>query len=321
MVTVFDPRVGVLADLSNSKQMIYATVRFVDIAGLVKGASKGEGLGNQFLAHIREVDSIVHVVRCFESEAVIHVGGKVHPIEDIETIHLELTLADLQTAQNIRIKLEKQAKGNKELLPLIALLNRVIDHLTQGKSVRALMLNEDEQSLLKPYPFMTQKKMLYAANVSENDLPSMENAYVQQVREYAARENNHIVSICAKIEAEISELDQSEQADFLSSLGLEETGLNRLIRASYEMLGLIVFLTTGEKETRAWTIKRGTTAQEAAGVIHTDIQKGFIRAEVVSYEDMVQYGGRNGAREAGKLRSEGRDYKVQDGDVILFLHH
>lgn len=321
VVTVFDPRLGVLSDLSNSKQIIYATVRFVDIAGLVKGASKGEGLGNQFLAHIREVDAIVHVVRCFESEVVVHVGGKVHPIDDIETINLELALADLQSAQNSRAKLEKQVKGNKELLPLLHLMDKVKDHLSKDLPVRMLVLNKEEKDLLKPYLFLTQKKMLYTANVLEEDLPEMENIYVQQVKDHALEESNSMIPICAKLEAEIAELEESEQEDFLSNIGLEETGLNRLIRASFDMLELITFLTTGEKETRAWTIKRGTTAQMAAGHIHTDIQKGFIRAEVVSYEDIVRYHGRNGARDAGKLRSEGRDYVVQDGDVILFLHN
>lgn len=321
VVEVFDPRLGVLSNLSNSEKIVYASMCFVDIAGLVKGASQGEGLGNQFLAHIRETDAIVHVVRCFESEEIVHVGGKIHPIEDIETINLELALADLQSAQNIIGKLEKQAKGNKDLITTLRVMERVRNHLDQDLPVRTLELTEEEQELLQPFPFLTQKKVLYAANVSEADLPTMENPYVQQVREYAAQEGNQVVPICGKLEAEISELEEAEQDDFLESVGLEETGLNRLIKASFNMLGLITFLTTGEKETRAWTIKRGATAQEAAGKIHTDIQKGFIRAEVVTYNDMVQYRGRGGAKEVGKLRSEGRDYLVQDGDVILFLHN
>lgn len=321
VVNVVDPRLGVLAKFSNSEKIVYATMRFVDIAGLVKGASQGEGLGNQFLAHIRETDAIIHVVRCFESEDIIHVSGKVHPIEDIETINLELALADLQTAQNSISRLEKQVKGKKELLPQLQVLEKVRDHLDKQLPVRTLVLSEEETEALKPYPFLTQKKVLYAANVSEDDLPSMENPYVQQVREYAAKEGNLVIPICGKIEAEVSELDLEDQQEFLASLGLEETGLNRLIKTSFSMLNLITYLTTGEKETRAWTIEKGNNAAEAAGKIHTDIQKGFIRAEVVSYDDFVSYKGRVGAKEAGKLRAEGREYTVQDGDVILFLHN
>lgn len=321
VVDVFDPRLGVLSNLSGSEQIIYATMQFVDIAGLVKGASQGEGLGNQFLAHIRETDAIVHVVRCFECEDIVHVGGGVNPIDDIETINLELTLADLQSVQNSLTRLEKQAKGNKTLLPTIQALEKVRAHLDQSKAVRLLALTDEEKELLTPYPFLTDKKVLYAANVSEEDLPAMDNKYVALVRDYAAKEGSHVVPICAKIEAEVAELDSEEQSDFLASLGLEETGLNRLIRASFEMLGLITFLTTGEKETRAWTIEKGMTAAQAAGKIHTDIQKGFIRAEVASFQDMVQHNGRQGAKEAGKLRSEGRDYIVKDGDVMLFLHN
>lgn len=321
VVDVFDPRIGVLANLSNSEKIVYATMRFVDIAGLVKGASQGEGLGNQFLSHIRETDAIVHVVRCFESEDIIHVSGRVHPLEDIETINLELSLADLQTAQNVLMRLEKQIKGKKDLLPTYQALEKVRDHLDRGSPLRLLELTKEERLLLKPYPFLTQKKVLYAANVSEQDLPGMENQYVQQVRELAEKEGNLVIPICSKLEAEVAELEAEEQKEFLSSLGLQETGLTRLIHASFDMLGLITFLTTGEMESRAWTIEKGMNAAEAAGKIHTDIQKGFIRAEVVSFEDMVRYKGRVGAKEAGKLRSEGRDYIVQDGDVILFLHN
>lgn len=321
VVDVFDERLGVLSDLSGSKKIVFASMCFVDIAGLVKGASQGEGLGNQFLAHIRETDAIVHVVRCFESEDIIHVEGKVHPIDDIRTINLELILADLQMTQNTLTRLEKQVKGKPELALTIKALEKVRDHLDQELPVRSLKLTDDERALLKPYPFLTQKKVLYAANVDETDLPSMENAYVQQVREYAEKEGNLVIPICGKLEAEIAELEEEEAAEFLASVGLKETGLNRLIRTSFDMLGLITFLTTGEEETRAWTINRGMSAQEAAGKIHTDIQKGFIRAEVVNFQDMVKYKGRTGAKEAGKLRSEGRDYIVQDGDVILFLHN
>lgn len=321
VVDLFDPRLGVLSLISNSKKIVYASMRFVDIAGLVKGASQGEGLGNQFLAHIRETDALVQVVRGFENEDIVHVAGHLDPISDIETINLELVLADLQTVQNIIAKLEKQIKSRKELLPTYQLLEKVQSHLDKELALRKLELTKEERLLLKPYPFLTQKKVIYAVNVSEVDLPSMENAYVQQVREYAAREGNRVIPICGKLEAEVAELELEEQVEFLASVGLEETGLNRLIHASFEMLGLISFLTTGEMETRAWTIPKGFTAQEAAGKIHTDIQKGFIRAEVVTYDDMVHYKGRVGAKEAGKLRSEGRDYIVQDGDVILFLHN
>lgn len=320
-VDLIDPRLGVLANLSNTAKIIYAQMRFVDIAGLVKGASQGEGLGNQFLAHIRETDAIVHVVRCFESEDIIHVAGRVHPIDDIETINLELALADLQSVQNILSKLEKQIKAKKELMPLYELLQRVQRHLDQDLPVRTLGLNKEEQQLLAPYPFLTQKKVLYAANVAESDLPEMENSYVAEVRSYAAKENNSVIPICSKLESEVAQLELDEAEEFLNSLGLQESGLNRLVSASFAMLGLITFLTTGEKETRAWTIAKGTTAAEAAGEIHSDIQKGFIRAEVISYDDFVLYQGRAGAREAGKLRSEGRDYIVQDGDVIIFLHN
>lgn len=321
VVDVFDPRLSVLSTLSKSHKIIYASMRFVDIAGLVKGASEGEGLGNQFLTHIRETSAIVHVVRCFEDENIIHVEGGVDPIRDIETIHLELILSDLQIVQNTMTRMEKQLKSKRELLPTFQALEKVRAHLDANHPVRSLILTEEEKELLKPYPFITQKKVLYVANVAENDLPSMDNRFVQAVREYAKKEGSLVIPICAKIEAEIAALDAQEQKEFLNSIGLEETGLDRLIHASYELLDLISFLTTGEIETRAWTIKKGTKAAEAAGEIHTDIQKGFIRAEVVSYNDMVKYQGRNGAKEAGKLRAEGRDYLVQDGDVVLFLHN
>lgn len=321
VVDVFDPRLGVLSNLSGSEKLIYANMQFVDIAGLVKGASQGEGLGNQFLANIRETDAIVHVVRCFESEEIIHVSGRVNPIEDIETINLELALSDLQSVQNIITRMEKQVKVKKELAETLQLLEKVRQHLDKGLSLRTLSLNDEEKLLLKPYPFLTQKKVLYVANVSEADLPHMENKYVKQVREYAEKEGNSVIPICAKLESEIIELPQEEQQEFLSSVGLTEPGLNRLIRASFRMLGLITFLTTGEKETRAWTIKEGMNAAEAAGEIHTDIMKGFVRAEVASFDDFVKYHGRNGAKEAGKLRAEGKEYIVKDGDVMLFLHN
>lgn len=321
VVEVYDPRLEVLSTMSHSNKIIYATMEFVDIAGLVAGASQGEGLGNKFLANIRETDAIVHVVRCFDSSDIVHVSGQVDPIRDIGVINTELCLADLQMIENAIPRMEKQLKGKKEQGPTLALLNKVKSHLNEGKSARMLELSEEELDILKPYPLLTMKKVIYATNVSENDLPEMENSYVQRVREYAAAEDNFVIPICAKIEEEIAQLKAEERKQFLESLGLQESGLQRLIRASYEMLGLISYLTTGEIETRAWTIQQGFSAVEAAGKIHTDIQKGFIRAEVVSFEDMVTYKGRVGAREAGKARSEGREYIVKDGDVILFMHN
>lgn len=321
IVEVEDPRLYVLAKLSKSKQVIPATMTFVDIAGLVKGASQGEGLGNQFLANIRETNAIVHVVRCFEESDVIHVLGKVNPIADIEIINLELILSDMQMAQNSRQKLEKQAKGKKELALALDTLKKVIEHLDTNKPVRLLDLNEEEKLSIQAYPFLTEKKVLYACNVAESSLPSMRNPLVDQVEAFAKQEGSSIVPICAKIEEELAELSPEDTKEFLSGLGIEDTGLNRLIKKSFEILDLITFITTGEVETRAWTIKKNTKAAEAAGKIHSDLEKGFIRAEVVSYEDMVKYGSRAQARDAGKARSEGKDYLVKDGDVILFFHN
>ncbi len=321
VVDVYDARLEKLSVLSHSKKIIYASMQFVDIAGLVAGASRGEGLGNKFLANIRETDAIVHVVRCFESSDIVHVAGKVDPIHDIEIINLELRLADLQMVENVLGRLEKQVKTKKELGITVECLKRVQAHLNNNQAMRTLELNAEEEECLKPYSFLSAKKVLYVANVSENDLPEMDNVFVRQVKEYAEAEGNSVIPICAKLEEEIAQLPSSERRGFLESLGLHESGLERLIRASFRMLGLIAYLTTGEIETRAWTIKEGTPAAEAAGKIHTDIQKGFIRAEVVSFDDMIAYKGRVGAREAGKVRAEGRDYVVKDGDVILFMHH
>lgn len=321
VVDVYDSRLEKLSALSHSKKLVYASMSFVDIAGLVAGASKGEGLGNKFLANIRETDAIVHVVRCFESSDIVHVAGKVDPIQDIEIINLELRLADLQMAENVIGRLEKQLKTKKELAVSVEALKKALAHLNENKPIRSLELTEEEQEALKPYPFLSAKKVLYVANVSEDDLPGMDNAFVRQVKAYAEAEGNRVIPICAKLEEEIAQLPLSERKEFLESLGLTQSGLERLIVASYKMLGLVSYLTTGEIETRAWTINEGTPAAEAAGKIHTDIQKGFIRAEVVSYDDMISYKGRVGAREAGKVRAEGRDYIVKDGDVILFMHH
>lgn len=321
VVEVYDPRLKILSELSSSRKLIYAMMHFVDIAGLVAGASKGEGLGNKFLANIRETNAIVHVVRCFESNDIIHVSGKVDPIADIEVINLELCLADLQVVENVIPRLEKQVKSKKELAAVIEVLTRIQAHLDKGKPVRTLGLNEEEKELIKIYPFLTEKKVLYVANVAEEDLPSMENAFVQRVREYAEAEGNRVIPICARLEEEIAQLAVEDRAGFLEGLGLHESGLQRLVRESFSMLGLMTFLTTGEIETRAWTIHVGTKAPEAAGEIHTDIQKGFIRAEVVAYDDMVAYKGTAGARKMGKVRAEGKDYIVKDGDVIEFMHH
>lgn len=321
IVDVYDPRLEILSDLSGSSKIVYANIKFVDIAGLVAGASKGEGLGNQFLTNIRETDAILHVVRCFSSDDIIHVSGTVDPIRDIEVINLELCLSDLQMVENAISRLEKQVKSKKELEAVLQALRKVQPHLDAGKPVRTLSLTKEEIEHLTPYPFLTTKRVLYAANVSENDLPEMENEHVQRVREYAAKEGNSVIPICARLEEEIAQLPIAERGDFLESLGLKQSGLQRLIKASFEMLGLITFLTTGEMETRAWTITNHTTAAEAAGKIHTDIQKGFIRAEIVAYNDMVAYKGRGGAREMGKVRAEGRDYIVKDGDVVLFMHN
>lgn len=321
VVPVPDPRLQKLSEISGSKEILPATMKFFDIAGLVKGASKGEGLGNKFLANIRETDAIVHVVRCFEDDNIVHVAGQIDPIEDIEVINLELQLADLQMAENAYSKLEKQEKGKKSPSETLALLKKVIEHLNQSKPVRILEFTEEERSILKHYPFLTYKPVLYACNVSEEFLPTLDNEYVQKVREYAAKEGCEALSFCAKLEEEIAQLPQEERKEMLQELGLAESGLDRLIKTSFKLLKLQTFLTTGEKETRAWTITEGSTAPEAAGKIHTDLQKGFIRAEVIKYEDYVAYKGRVGAKEAGKLSVEGKEYIVQDGDVIVFMHN
>jgi len=321
IVNLNDPRLQILSDQTHSKKIIPATVSFVDIAGLVKGASQGEGLGNQFLTHIRETDAIVQVVRCFEDPNVIHVAGRVNPLDDIEVISLELILADLQMAENTCGRLEKQAKGKKELQPAVDFLKKAAAHLNESLPMRSLKLTAEEQIVARQYNFLTSKKVLYICNVGENDVPALDNALVQMVRDYAAKEGSSVVPICARIEEEISRLDDKDAKEFLDALGLKESGLDRLIREAFSLLGLINYITTGEIETRAWTVKKGTPAAQAAGEIHTDIEKGFIRAEVVAYDDMLRYKGRVGAREAGKARSEGREYLVQDGDVVLFFHN
>ncbi len=321
IVEVDDPRLNALSIMSQSKKVVPATVTFVDIAGLVKGASEGEGLGNQFLTNIRETDAIIQVVRCFDDSDVIHVAGKVDPLSDIEVINLELVLSDLQMADNIAKKLEKQLKAKKEYAEIFATLQKAIAHLNKNLPLRQFQGTPEELAHIAGYPFLTSKKVLYVANVSEASLPSMENDLVQKVRDFAAKEGSEVIPICAKLEEELSQLSPAEASEYLKSLGIDETGLTRLIRAAFFTLGLITYITSGEIETRAWPILKGTPAQEAAGKIHSDIQKGFIRAEVVSFVDIMHYKGRVGAREAGKARSEGKEYLVQDGDVILFYHN
>lgn len=321
IVELEDERLEKLSTISKSRKIVHATVSFVDIAGLVAGASKGEGLGNQFLANIRETSAIVHVVRCFDGGEVIHVSGGVDPIRDIEVINLELILADLQMAENSASKLAKQVKGKKELVPVLAALEKAVRHLNENQPLRSCFLTEEEKGHLQPYPFLTQKPVIYAANVGEEDLPEMDNEYVRLVKNFAANEGSKVIPICARLEEELAQLPPAEAKEYLAAVGLNEMGLNRLIRDGFDLLGLITYITTGEIETRAWTILKGSTAQLAAGEIHSDIQKGFIRAEVVSYVDMIRYGGRVAAREVGRARSEGREYVVADGDVILFFHN
>ncbi|MBQ9489219.1 MAG: redox-regulated ATPase YchF [Lachnospiraceae bacterium] len=321
IVPVPDERLKLLGDMYQSKKVTPAVIEFVDIAGLVKGASKGEGLGNQFLANIREVDALVHVVRCFEDDNVIHVDGSVDPIRDIETINLELIFADLEVLERRFSKVTKAAKMDKTLAKEEALLIRIKEHLESGKMAKSMEIeDEDELALIKGYNLLTYKPVIYAANVSEDDLADdgESNAMVQRVKEFAEAEGSKVFAICAQIEQEIAELDDDEKAEFLSELGVKESGLEKLIKASYSLLGLMSFLTAGEDETRAWTIKIGTKAPQAAGKIHTDFERGFIKAEVVNYKDLLEQGSLAAAREKGLVGMEGKDYVVKDGDVILF---
>jgi GTP-binding protein YchF len=320
MVEVPDSRLQKLADMVHPKKIVPATVEFVDIAGLVKGASKGEGLGNQFLSHIREVDAIIHVVRCFENENVVHVEGSVNPKRDIETIDLELILADLESVSK---RLERSSKllksGEKKAQTEVALLERLKEAFDQGKPARSLIYTDDEREILKGFSLLTLKPVLYAANVSEDDIASsLVNPYVQQVMNIASEEGAEVVVVCAQIESEIAELEEEEKAVFLRDLGLDESGLDRLIRVAFHLLGLMTFFTAGPIEVKAWTIHQGTKAPQAAGTIHTDFERGFIRAEVVSYNDFVENGGLNGAREKGLVRLEGKDYIMLDGDIVHF---
>ena len=321
VVAVPDERLKLLGDLYHSKKVTPAVIEFVDIAGLVKGASKGEGLGNQFLSNIREVDAIVHVVRCFEDSNVVHVDGNVNPLRDIETINLELIFSDLEILERRIAKVAKGARMDKDQAKELAMLERVKERLEDGKlAIGFETEDEDEEEYFKNLNLLTAKPVIYAANVGEEDLANdgADNAGVQAVREYAKETGSEVFAICAQIEEEISELDDEERQMFLDDLGLKESGLEKLIRASYHLLGLMSFLTSGEDETRAWTIKQGTKATQAAGKIHTDFERGFIKAEVVNYKDLLENGSLAAAREKGLVRMEGKEYVVQDGDVILF---
>lgn len=319
IVTVPDERLDLIAEVINSEKVVPATIEFYDIAGLVKGASKGEGLGNKFLSHIREVEAIIHVVRCFQDENITHVEGKIDPINDIEIIDLELMLSDLEIINNRLNRVEKLVKGDKSYEKELEVLNKLKDTIEKNQALRGLDLDDDEMKLIKSYGLLSLKPVLYVCNISEEDLLSEEeNEYVKKVKEYAEKEISQVIVISAKIEAEISQLDKEEKEVFLSELGLQESGLDKLIRASYDLLGLMSFITCGPKEIRAWTIKKGTKAPQAAGKIHSDIERGFIRAEVINYKDLIEYGGTAQAKEKGLVRLEGKDYVIQDGDVVLF---
>ena len=322
VVTVPDERLNVLGEMYHTKKIIPAAIEFVDIAGLVKGASKGEGLGNQFLANIREVDAIVHVVRCFENSNIVHVDGSINPLRDIETINLELIFSDLEILERRISKVSKVARNDKSAAKELGLLNKVKAHLEDGKLAKTFeeVDDEEEQAWLESYNLLTYKPVIYAANVSEDDLAddAANNEGVQAVREYAKGEQSEVFVVCAEIEAEISELDDDEKKMFLEDLGLKESGLEKLIKASYKLLGLISYLTAGEPEVRAWTITEGTKAPQAAGKIHSDSERGFIRAEVVSYDDLIACGSHTAAKEKGLIRLEGKDYVVKDGDIMLF---
>ncbi len=318
VVPMPDPRLDTIANIVNPQNVIATTMEFVDIAGLVAGAADGEGLGNKFLGHIRETDAIAHVVRCFENDDIAHVEGTVDPIRDIETIHTELALADLESVEKALQKASKNSKsGNKEALAEKAVLEKVKQHLDTGHGVRSLALDKHEKALIKPLNLITAKKTLYIANVNDDGFDN--NPFLDKVTDYAAKEYAGVVAICAEIEAEIMQLDEMERAEFMEEMGLEEPGLNRVIRAGYQLLDLQTYFTAGVKEVRAWTIPVGATAPQAAGKIHTDFERGFIRAEVIAYDDFIQCQGEKGAKEAGKLRIEGKEYIVKDGDVMHFL--
>lgn len=319
VVAVPDERLDVLAKMYDTKKVTPAVLEFVDIAGLVKGASAGEGLGNKFLSHIREVDAIVHVVRCFDDENIIHVEGGVEPLRDVETINLELVLADMDSVKKRLDKAEKLVKtGDKKYAEEAELCRKLYTHLEGGKCLRTLSLTEDEKKLTDSFFLLTAKPVIYCANIHEQDIGCADNKYVTELKKFADSEGSQTIVICAKVEEEISQLPKDERQMFLDELGLKESGLNRIVRTGYDLLGLMSYLTAGEKEVRAWTIEKGTKAPQAAGKIHSDFEKGFIRAEVVSYGDLTSCGSFNAAKEKGKVRSEGKEYVMQDGDVVLF---
>ncbi|OWW19790.1 redox-regulated ATPase YchF [Noviherbaspirillum denitrificans] len=318
IVEVPDPRLKALSEIVKPERVVPSVVEFVDIAGLVAGASKGEGLGNQFLSHIRETDAIVNVVRCFEDENVVHVAGKVDPLSDIEVIQTELALADMGTVEKAIHRENKKARsGDKDAAKLVALLERLMPHLNEAKPVRAMKLDAEELALIKPLCLITAKPAMYVGNVSDHGFTN--NPLLDKLAEYAQSQNAPMVAICAAIEAEIADLDEEDKTVFLADMGMEEPGLDRLIRAAFKLLGLQSYFTAGVKEVRAWTIHVGDTAPQAAGVIHTDFERGFIRAQTIAYEDFIAFKGEQGAKEAGKMRAEGKEYIVKDGDVLNFL--
>ena len=319
VVAVPDERLDKLTEMYKPEKTTHAVIEFVDIAGLVQGASTGEGLGNKFLSHIRETDAIVEVVRCFEDSNVVHVDGSVNPIRDIETINLELIFADIETVNKRLDKARKNLKADKKYQEEIDLLEKILKVLEDGKSARTIDFNEDEQVLVKDMFLLTTKPILYVANVSEDQLEDAENdELVKQVKEYASNEKAEVIPLCVKIEEELSGLEDNDKKEMLEALGLEESGLDKVIKKSYDLLGLMSFLTAGEPEVRAWTIKKGTKAPQAAGKIHSDIERGFIKAEVVSYDDLIREGSMVAAKEKGLVRSEGKEYIMQDGDIVLF---
>ena len=320
VVPVPDPRLDALAKMYSPEKYTPATVEFFDIAGLVRGAAQGEGLGNKFLSHIRECDAILHVVRCFEDPNIIHVDGSVDPVRDVETINYELILSDLEIVERKLERLRKNARNDNSLAAELDLFERLYAHLSEGKAARGMELSADELAMLSDAPLLSQKPVIYVANVGEDDAGGEpeSNPHYTALKEYASAENAGCCAVCAGIEAEIAELEPDEKAAFLEELGISESGLDRLIRASYELLGLISFLTAGPKEVRAWTIRKGTKAPQAAGKIHSDFERGFIRAEIVAYDDLMRCGSMLAAKEAGLVRSEGKDYVMQDGDVTLF---
>lgn len=318
VVPVPDERLDVLAKMYEAEKITHAIIEFVDIAGLVKGASKGEGLGNKFLSHIRETDSIVEVIRCFDDSNIIHVDGSIDPIRDIDTINIELVLADLETVNKRIDRAVKLAKGDKKYLEEVEIFEKIKKCLEDGKPARTLSLSDEEKEVVKDAFLLTMKKVLYVANISEEDIGKEENEYVKKVREYAKAEGSEVIPLCVKIEEELSSLEGQDKLEMLEALGLDESGLDKVIKASYDLLGLMSFLTAGKKEVRAWTIKKGTKAPGAAGKIHTDFERGFIKAEIVSYNDLVENGSYQKLKELGLVRLEGKDYVMQEGDIVEF---